>query len=70
MIPSRPIVLPKNTSVARAMTSSGTMMLVYVRPSNGSRNQRGTRCVPKAAIVPTRVAMIAVASPTTKLLNR
>ena len=37
-IPSRPMVLPKKTSVARAMTSSGTMMLVYVRPSNGSRN--------------------------------
>ena len=27
-IPSRPIVLAKNTSVARAMTSSGTMTLM------------------------------------------
>ena len=38
MIPSRSNALAKNTSVARAMTISGTMMLMYVSPSNGSRN--------------------------------
>ncbi len=69
-IPSRPIVLAKNTSVASAITSSGTMTLMYVRPSNGRRNHFGARCRPSAAIVPTTVEMTAVKKPTIRLLPR
>ena len=69
-IPSRPIVLAKKTSVASAITSSGTITLMYVSPSNGSRNHLGARWRPSAAIVPTTVASTAVQKPTIRLFPR
>ena len=57
----------KKTSVARAMTISGTMMLMKVKAWNGPLNQRGARCSPSAAIVPKMVAMTAVEDATMRL---
>src|SRR5215210_7075871 len=60
----------KKTSVARAITISGTMMLTNVSASNGRWNHFGARCSPSAAIVPKIDEMTAVQIATKKLLNR
>ena len=57
-IRSKPVA--KRTRVARAMTISGTMMLMYVSASNDRRSRLPTRCSPSAAIVPKSVARIGV----------